>query len=87
MLPMYLQELRPINEDHSLDNMNHNGRGGPKGRIRSLCQRVFHLKDGEFTSDGVDKSARVLFPLTFVLFNICYWIYYLQPTFYTRIGS
>ena len=25
----------------------------------------------------VDKRSRVLFPVTFLIFNLCYWIYYI----------
>ena len=34
---------------------------------------------GQMTADGMDKCARILFPLAFLLFNILYWTIYSRP--------
>ena len=30
----------------------------------------------EMAAEFVDKASRVLFPLSFVIFNIVYWVYF-----------
>lgn len=30
----------------------------------------------ESTADYIDKASRVLFPLSFITFNIVYWVYF-----------
>ena len=39
---------------------------------------------GQMTADGMDKCARICFPLCFLLFNICYWSIYSQPTVFAH---
>ena len=33
-------------------------------------------KKREMIADKIDKASRVLFPLTFVVYNVAYWVYY-----------
>ena len=33
-------------------------------------------KKKERIADKIDKASRVLFPLTFIVYNIVYWVYY-----------
>lgn len=33
-------------------------------------------KKRERIADNIDKASRVLFPLTFVVYNVVYWVYY-----------
>ncbi|VDM96629.1 unnamed protein product [Thelazia callipaeda] len=44
-------------------------------RLQSRARSVmtsFHVRD----VNVIDKNARVIFPLTFIIFNVCYWGYY-----------
>ncbi|VIO90320.1 LOW QUALITY PROTEIN: Uncharacterized protein BM_BM17332 [Brugia malayi] len=40
-------------------------------RTRSIAAS-FHVRDVNL----IDKNSRIIFPLTFIIFNICYWGYY-----------
>ena len=46
----------------------------PPRMSRSLTTRGLKLTDN--TADNIDIVSRVLFPLTFLLFNIGYWVTY-----------
>ena len=39
------------------------------------------------TAQGIDKSARIIFPAGFVLFNIVYWIIYTQHVVFSDFFS
>ena len=52
---------------HQLATRSHLG-GGAYGRDA--------LRDGKQAARRVDKFSRVAFPLSFLLFNIVYWVFY-----------
>ncbi len=71
-----LQELRPINEDYCNNKNAPDEDGVAAARRRALCGAG--AWSGRVSAEAVDKAARLLFPITFCLFNFIYWIYYLQ---------
>ncbi|XP_078380475.1 glycine receptor subunit alpha-2-like isoform X1 [Oculina patagonica] len=72
--------------EHSLIESNmdsESGRQAPRARRRQLSAEnadddfVNNFKD-EGSINTVDKYARICFPVSYFLFNICYWIVYLS---------
>ena len=52
-------------------------------RRRHSSQNLLDDEDGDFVHNFqginvVDKYARIVFPVSYLLFNICYWIVYLS---------
>lgn len=52
-------------------------------RQRHSSQNLLDDEDGDFVHNFqginvVDKYARIVFPVSYLLFNICYWIVYLS---------
>lgn len=52
-------------------------------RQRHSSQNLLDDEDGDFVHNFqginvVDKFARIVFPVSYLLFNICYWIVYLS---------
>ena len=66
--------------ENSMDSEN--GHQNPR---RAHFQQLSVDEDGDFVNNfrdvgvnAVDKYARIVFPLSYLLFNICYWIIYLS---------
>ncbi len=54
---------------------------GVEGRISGDRSGLY------ITAEGIDRSARICFPLSFALFNIAYWIYYTRPVVYSGMDE
>lgn len=39
--------------------------------------KAIHRAQNRKAAQSVDQKSRFLFPLAFLLFNACYWIYYI----------
>lgn len=74
--------------EHSLIESSMDGESGrqaPRGRRRQLSPEdadddfVNNFRD-EGAINTVDKYARFCFPVSYLLFNICYWIVYLTSS-------
>ena len=72
--------------EHSLIESNMDGESylhGSRGRRRRLStddpedDYENNFRD-EGTVNTVDKYARICFPVSYLLFNICYWIIFLS---------
>lgn len=51
---------------------------GPGG-IAAAPAKPTEMIDGKTRAQNVDKMARKVFPITFLLFNLFYWTYYGLP--------
>lgn len=45
---------------------------------KNCLQRLFQIYRGERLAFAIDRWCRVVFPLSFIIFNIGYWCYYLK---------
>lgn len=66
------------------DSGHQNPRSFPRSSGRTPLRQMTHDEDGDFVNNFrdeglnvVDKYARIVFPVSYLLFNICYWIIYL----------
>ena len=48
-------------------------------RRKNICRRISEwMSNFQFRAKKIDVISRVLFPASFLLFNIIYWSYYLS---------
>ena len=62
----------------NLNHLNNNGSGMPPAQPQPIhCKKNLQKMMGISPSD-IDKYSRIFFPVTFICFNLMYWIIYLH---------
>lgn len=59
---------------HPLDRHGAHGKGRIRRRASQLKVKIPDLTD----VNSIDKWSRMFFPITFSLFNVVYWLYYVH---------
>ena len=77
LLPPAGGPARPPEDQLMLHQTSAGGAGGGGGPPLLHCKKNLQKMGGISPSD-IDKYSRVLFPVSFICFNLMYWIIYLN---------
>ncbi|CAJ0606842.1 unnamed protein product [Cylicocyclus nassatus] len=68
------KQIREMNQPPTLQRQNFlTGR-----KRKAMEERMNRVEENRKYAQSIDRRSRFYFPIAFVIFNICYWVYYLK---------
>ncbi|VDO36472.1 unnamed protein product, partial [Haemonchus placei] len=73
---LHKKQIRELNQPTVLMRRNFL----PSMKRKAIEERISRVEENRKYAQMIDRRSRVLFPMAFVLFNLIYWLYYINFT-------